>query len=127
MNPAQALQLAYERAVQRALSDDPAQRQVLARLGRLADCLHAKPPDSSLRRWFYSRWPERFGLQPCRGIYIWGGVGRGKTWLMDLFCDQLAPGEVQRLPYQHLMREVHRQLALRLGKSQERPLRKVAA
>jgi cell division protein ZapE len=125
LSPAQALQLAYERGVQRALTDDSAQRQVLARLGQLADCLQATPPDSSLRRWFFSRWPERFGLQPCRGIYIWGGVGRGKTWLMDLFCDQLAPGVVQRFHYQHLMREVHRQLAR--GRGRERPLRAVAA
>jgi cell division protein ZapE len=128
LNPAQALQQGYERAVQsRGFADDPAQRLVLARLGQLAECLRATPPAGALRRWFYSRWPDQFGLQPCRGIYVWGGVGRGKTWLMDLFCDQLPPGAVQRLHFQHLMREVHRQLARGRGQGRERPLRAVAA
>jgi cell division protein ZapE len=47
---------------------------------------------------------------------------------MDLFCDQLPPGVAQRLHYQHLMREVHRQLASRQdqGASRERPLWAVA-
>jgi cell division protein ZapE len=126
LSPVLALQQGYERAVQdRALSDDPAQRLVLARLGRLAVCLQAAPRPGYLRRWLASHSPNRFGLLPCRGIYLWGGVGRGKTWLMDLFCDQLPPEDVQRLHYQHLMREVHRLLASNHGR--ERPLREVAA
>jgi cell division protein ZapE len=126
LSPARALQQSYERAVQRrALVDDPAQRLVLARLGRLADCLQAAPRAGSLRLWLARAWPTRFGLQPCRGVYLWGGVGRGKTWLMDLFCDQLRPGDALRLHYQHLMREVHRLLAR--GQGRERPLEAVAA
>jgi cell division protein ZapE len=130
LSPAQALQQDYELAVQRrALADDPAQRLVLARLGQLADCLLAAPGRGWLRRWLSRRWPNRFGGRPCRGVYLWGGVGRGKTWLVDLFCDRLPRGDVQRLHYQHLMREVHRRLASsrELGASQEQPLRQVAA
>lgn len=125
MSPAQALQQSYERAVQRrALSEDPAQRLVLARLGQLADCLQATPRPGGLRRWLAGRWPERFAQPPCRGLYLWGSVGRGKTWLVDLFCAQLPPQQVLRLHYQHLMREVHRQLGR--SERQERPLWQVA-
>lgn len=126
MNPAQALQQEYERALQRrAHAADPAQRIVLARLGQLADCLQSIPPPGALRRWLATRWPHRFTLQSCRGLYLWGDVGRGKTWLVDLFCTQQQPGDVHRLHFQHLMREVHRKL--RRGKNEERPLRQVAA
>ncbi|MEO8309172.1 MAG: cell division protein ZapE [Pseudomonadota bacterium] len=124
MSPAQALKESYQRALQRrAFADDPAQRAVLARLGQLADCLHCVPRRGNFRRWLLGRWSGS-GSPPCRGVYLWGGVGRGKTWLMDLFCEQLPAGQVQRLHYQHLMREVHRQLA---GSGRERPLRAVAA
>ena len=126
MSPAQALQQEYERAVQRrALVIDPAQGVVVARLGHLADCLDATPAPGPFRRWLASRWPRRFRRQSCQGLYLWGDVGRGKTWLVDLFCLQQRPSDVLRLHFQHLMREVHRQL--RRGRHQERPLRHVAA
>jgi len=126
LSPAQALQQEYERAVQRrALVVDPAQGIVLARLGQLADCLEAEPPPGRMQRWLASHWPRRFRLSCCRGLYLWGDVGRGKTWLVDLFCSQQRPVDVHRLHFQHLMREVHRQL--RNGQGQERPLRQVAA
>ena len=126
MRPAQALQQEYERAVQRrALVADPAQGVVLARLGRLADCLHDTPPPGLLRRWLARQFPGLFRVHTCRGIYLWGEVGRGKTWLVDLFCSLQRPPDVERLHFQHLMREVHRQL--RQGQGHERPLRQVAA
>jgi len=60
----------------------------------------------------------------CRGVYLWGPVGRGKTWLVDLFQQQQARHS-RRLHFQHLMRNVHAALA-RL-KRRERPLALVAA
>lgn len=45
-----------------------------------------------------------------RGLYLWGGVGIGKTYLMDLFYDSLPGERKQRMHFHHFMREIHRKL-----------------
>jgi cell division protein ZapE len=64
---------------------------------RLRRRLRATPPDG-----------ERCG--DTRGLYLWGGVGRGKTWMVDLFYDSLPTGERRRTHFHHFMRSVHEQL-----------------
>jgi cell division protein ZapE len=44
---------------------------------------------------------------PVPGLYLWGGVGRGKTYLMDWFCDALPVADKRRLHFHHFMRGVH--------------------
>jgi cell division protein ZapE len=63
--------------------------------------------------------------KPVRGLYLWGAVGRGKTWLMDLFFAELPFAQRQRLHFHRFMREVHAQLAQLRG--QPDPLAQVAA
>ena len=60
-----------------------------------------------------------------RGLYLWGGVGRGKTWMMDLFYDSLPFPERRRRHFHRFMNEVH--TALNDLEEQEAPLEKVAA
>lgn len=50
-------------------------------------------------------------LHPVKGLYIWGGVGRGKTWLMNLFYESLPFEEKLRLHFHHFMLDVHEKLA----------------
>lgn len=70
----------------------------------------------------------RFGREQkrptCKGLYIWGGVGRGKTFLMDLFFDTLKIKQKRRVHFHRMMHDVHD----RLGKltDVEDPLEKVA-
>lgn len=45
--------------------------------------------------------------QPCRGLYVWGKVGRGKTMLMDAFAQQLPAAMVKRQHFHEFMRDLH--------------------
>ena len=67
-----------------------------------------------------------------RGVYMWGGVGRGKSFLMDCFFNAVPLQRKTRLHFHEFMREVHRELAemhgtsdplLHLGKSIARRFR----
>ncbi len=46
-----------------------------------------------------------------KGLYLWGDVGRGKTWLMDQFYDTLGAIKKQRLHYHQFMENIHKALA----------------
>jgi cell division protein ZapE len=59
-----------------------------------------------------------------KGVYLWGGVGRGKTWLMDLFYASLAQATKRRTHFYRFMHDVHADLK-RL-KGQQSPLDGVA-
>ena len=45
-----------------------------------------------------------------KGVYLWGGVGRGKTWLMDLFYASLTSSGKRRTHFYRFMQEVHADL-----------------
>jgi cell division protein ZapE len=81
------------------LTPDPAQRAVLPHLQAILDHLREPP-----RRRLFARAPE-----PPRGMYIWGGVGRGKSMLMDLFV-AAAPEPKRRVHFHAFMQEVHKGL-----------------
>jgi cell division protein ZapE len=58
------------------------------------------------------------------GLYFWGGVGRGKTFLMDLFFDSLPFEQKSRMHFHRFMRHVHHALTDLQGEAD--PLRKIA-
>jgi cell division protein ZapE len=94
----------------RGWQGDAAQLAAVARLGQLRSALAVRQAQlgwfGRLRR---RVWPKS-GDAP-RGLYLWGGVGRGKTWLMDLFYDSLGTSARRRRHFHQLMREVHGGLA----------------
>ncbi|MBO2606263.1 cell division protein ZapE [Shewanella algae] len=85
-------------------SHDPAQEQAVKALQRVYDELQ-KPQKSGWRNWF-----SREKNSKVQGLYLWGGVGRGKTYLMDTFFDAL-PGEQKlRAHFHRFMHRIHREL-----------------
>jgi len=62
--------------------------------------------------------------EPVTGLYLWGGVGRGKTWLMDLFFDSLPGNDKLRIHFHRFMARVH--AALKAKQSIRDPLPEIA-
>ncbi|WP_180058803.1 cell division protein ZapE [Acinetobacter sp. YH12227] len=68
---------------------------------------------------------RRFRRQTApKGVYMWGGVGRGKTWLMDQFYESVPFRRKTRMHFHHFMQYVHRELNKLSG--QRNPLELVA-
>jgi cell division protein ZapE len=89
----------------RQITFDDAQRRAASMLQELADALAAfrAARQSTLKRIFIA--PE-----PPRGLYFWGGVGRGKSFLMDAFYATVPIRRKTRMHFHPFMREVHREL-----------------
>ena len=86
------------------LRPDPEQRTAAQRLDRLQQELEAPLPGGLLGR-LMGKKPA-----PPRGLYLWGGVGRGKSMLMDLFHECLAIPGKRRVHFHAFMLEVHARL-----------------
>ena len=71
-----------------------------------------------------ARWFRRKSKKQVMGLYLWGDVGRGKTMLMDAFCEELPNFLVARFHFYRFMQKVHASLDQYSG--QTNPLEKVA-
>ena len=107
----------YERLVaQGALTRDSAQEAVLPEFERIRAGL-AEPE----RRGFFRRKAE-----PPRGLYLWGGVGRGKSMLMDMFVDSVDVPK-RRVHFHAFMQEIHAALHAERARGTADALAPVAA
>ena len=94
----------YQADLQReGFVEDAAQRAAVEALQAVHQQLAQAPPRGSLlqRLRRTSAWPA------VRGIYFWGGVGRGKTYLMDCFYETLDLPQKRRLHFHRFMQEIH--------------------
>ncbi|MEM1066997.1 MAG: cell division protein ZapE [Pseudomonadota bacterium] len=83
------------------LTADPAQLAVLPELQRIRGTLEAAGPPARGLKGFFRKGPE-----PIRGLYLWGGVGRGKSMLMDLFFSAVEIEQKRRVHFHAFMQEV---------------------
>ena len=102
------------------LRADPAQAAAARRLDELAAELEAQPKRGSVL-WRFGRKPEA-----PKGLYLWGGVGRGKSMLMDLFFGCLDIRRKRRVHFHEFMAEVHDRLRVERAKEKGDPIRPVA-
>lgn len=90
---------------------DEAQTSALVHLDRIAaDLENVATP---------SLWQRLRGVQPTpvRGLYLWGSVGRGKTFLMDVFQQSLPKGTALRVHFHRFMQDIHVRLRTLSGHS----------
>ena len=91
---------------QRGYQSDPAQLRAVEALERCAaDWAHFKAKRSNSFKKLINRLPIP------KGVYMYGGVGRGKSFLMDCFYNAVPLNRKTRLHFHEFMREVHRELA----------------
>jgi cell division protein ZapE len=118
-----SLRALYQRRLEEAgLVPDAEQAAAADHLGGVLEALAAAGPLPShglLGRWRGHRRPA------VRGLYLWGGVGRGKTWLLDLFFHGLPFPDKRRWHYHRFMQGVHAELNRLKGAAE--PMPRVAA
>jgi cell division protein ZapE len=98
---------------------DPHQLRAVEVLDRLWHELQDAGRPGLLRR------IRREQSRPVRGLYLWGSVGRGKTWLMDLFYDSLPVRQKERVHFHRFMQRLHG--ALKAEGRRKDPLPRIAA
>jgi predicted ATPase len=88
------------RATELGFSLDPAQQRAAATFAALAAALSEGASGGG--GWL--PWKRR--RTPARGLYLWGGVGRGKSFLMDTFFEHVAFSPKRRVHFHRFMREI---------------------
>lgn len=83
------------------LHPDPAQEAVLPEFERIAGWLAEQREQRGLGR-FFRKAPEA-----TKGLYLWGGVGRGKSMLMDLLVEAVDTPAKRRVHFHAFMQEIH--------------------
>ncbi|ARE40300.1 ATPase, AFG1 family [Rhodovulum sp. P5] len=104
------------------LRPDPAQIAALDPLDRIREELE-NPPPSAKRGLFRKPLPP----DPVRGLYLWGGVGRGKSMLMDFFFAHVGIEGKRRVHFHAFMQEVQTGLHAARKKGADDALKPVAA
>ncbi|QDP00319.1 cell division protein ZapE [Thalassotalea sp. PS06] len=111
----------YQQDLQRDdFSYDPAQENAIKHLQRLYDDLMVQPVAVSGFRKVWSGWKKVYSKskpQPVKGLYFWGGVGRGKTYLVDTFYDCLPFEDKMRVHFHRFMHRVHQEMKSLSGQS----------
>ena len=94
-----------ENLASRDFISDPEQERILRYFEKLYQALDHNPAQNMIES-FVQRLTNPKLITP-KGIYLWGNVGRGKTYLMDIFFDCLTSPRKKRVHFHRFMTEVH--------------------
>lgn len=86
---------------------DKVQQAAVYKTQTLYDAL-SQPPAKVTSGFFHFFKKEKFS--PIKGIYCWGGVGRGKSYIIDSFFHSLPFKEKKRIHFNHFMQDIHQKL-----------------
>ena len=100
-----------------SLTADPAQQAVLPHFERIRAGVE-EPVKSG---WF------RKAPEPPKGLYLWGGVGRGKSMLMDMFAENMGDVPVRRVHFHAFMQEIQTAMHAARATGVKDPIAPVAA
>ncbi|WP_394172713.1 cell division protein ZapE [Thalassotalea litorea] len=118
----------YQQDLQRDdFSFDAAQENAIKHLQRLYDDLMVQPVAVSGFKKVWSGWKKVYSkdkTSPVKGLYFWGGVGRGKTYLVDTFYDCLPFDDKMRVHFHRFMHRVHQEMKALSGQAE--PLKIIA-
>ncbi|MBU2893629.1 AFG1 family ATPase [Colwellia sp. D2M02] len=106
---------------------DAAQENAVKHLQRLFEDLQNKPVEVAGFKKIMSQWKKIYSkaeVKPIKGVYFYGGVGRGKTYLVDTFFDCLPFQNKMRVHFHRFMHRVHQELKGLSGQSD--PLKIIA-
>lgn len=106
---------------------DHAQENAVKHLQRLYEDLQNKPLPVTGFKKVFNRWKRVVGsveTKQAKGLYFWGGVGRGKTYLVDTFYDCLPFENKMRVHFHRFMHRVHEEMKTLSGQSD--PLKIIA-
>lgn len=123
-SPASPLERYQQDLSHGVLFKDPAQVVVISHLQRLYEDLLARELAESARLSWLKRPFSSRDVREIKGLYIYGGVGRGKTYLMDIFFESLPIQRKMRTHFHRFMQRVHSEL--QKLKQQKNPLESVA-
>ena len=108
----------YRNAIeQEGFTPDPVQAEAVQLTQQLFEQLNTRPhhsyQDNFLSRTLKTlrqKLPFHTAPTTIKGLYFWGGVGRGKTWLIDSFFKTLPFTEKRRIHFHPFMQEIHEKL-----------------
>ena len=104
----------YERLIDSGKAKpDAAQLHVVAKLATLSDQLNQSPRPANILKRLFAHRPK----PTWRGLYIYGEVGRGKTFLMDLFLNSVINVPKHRIHFHAFMQDVHAKRATTKSKN----------
>ena len=104
------------------LKADADQARAIAALAKVQAELEAVPSRNGTIWGFLRRKPD-----PARGLYLWGGVGRGKSMLMDLFFDSVQSQLKRRAHFHEFMIDIHARLKAERVKEKGDPIPPIVA